>query len=170
MEPDYSQYSLDELYDVLDNINAERYPDRLKIIKEQISVMESNLSQEDPVTLVNVEDSGVSFVINRIGQDDYKVNISITYNLIISYQKTWYNFNFSAKELKYLIKCLTQGIDSSHGNSSIWRSNKVIVKKRKSSVSFCKVRMYRRLFILGFNIVPASISGKIISSLNEVEI
>ncbi len=170
MEPDYSQYSLDELYDVHENIDPQRYPVRLKIIKEQISFKENSLSQEESIALVNVEDSGVSFVINRIGQDDYEVKISITYNFIISYQKTWYNFNFDAMELKHLIKCLTQGIESSHGNSSIWRSNKVIVKKRTTSVSFCKVRMYRRLFILGFDIVPASVSGKIIASLNEVEI
>ncbi len=170
MEPDYSQFSLDELYDVYENIDAEKHPERFKIIREQISFKQDDLSQEEPVDLFNIEDSGVSFVINRAGQNSYEVKISITYNFIISYQKTWYRFNFNSTELKYLITCLTQGIESTHGNSSIWQSNKIIVKKRKSPVQFCKVRMYRRFFILGFDIVPASISGKIITSLNKVEI
>jgi hypothetical protein len=170
MEPDYSQYSLDELYDVFENINSEKYPDRLKVIKELINYKENILPQIKSLVLLDIEDSGVSFVINRVRQDAYEVKISITYNLIISFQKTWYSFNLCSAELKHLITCLTQGIESTHGNSSIWRSNQVIVKKRESSVSFCKVRMYRRLFILGFNIVPASISGKIIASLNEIEI
>jgi hypothetical protein len=62
MEPDYSQYSLDELYDVFENINSEKYPDRLKIIKELINYKENNLPQIKSLVLLDIEDSGVFFM------------------------------------------------------------------------------------------------------------
>ena len=169
MEPDYSQYTLDELHDVHDNIDSVKYPDRFAKIQEQILA-----KQSAPIPEVNdlfkMEDAGISFVINKTECENFKVKIAISYNFIISYQKTLYSFILRAEELQYLIKCLTEGIESKHGNTSIWQANQMIIKKRKTPVKYCKIRMYRRFFILGFNLVPASISGKIIAGLNKIEI
>ena len=169
MEPDYSQYTLDELYDVHDSIDSDKYPDRFAKIQEQILA-----KQCEPVSEVNdlfkMEDAGISFVINKTECENFEVKIAISYNFIIAYQKTWYSIILSAEELKYLIKCLTEGIESQHGNTSIWQANQMIIKRRKTPVKFCKIRMYRRFFILGFNLVPASISGNIIAGLNKFEI
>jgi hypothetical protein len=169
MEPDYSQYSLDELFEVHTSIDSEKYPERFAKIEEQIILKKSELSQ-DVNALFDIEDGGVSLIINKTDDGHFEVKIAITYNFIISYQKTWYSFDLTSQELKHLIKCLTEGIESKHGNTSIWQANQITVKKRKTPVKYCKIRMYRRFFILGFNVVPASISGKIIAALNEIEI
>lgn len=169
MEPDYSQYSLDELFEVHDSIDSDKYPERFEKIKEQIL-----FKQKEPVTevndLFNMKDAGVSFIINKIDGDQFEVKIAITYNFIISYQKNWYSLYLNSEEIKHLIMCLTEGVESKHGKESIWQANQMIIKKRKEPVQYCKIRMYHRFFILGFNIVPASISGKIIAGLNRIEI
>jgi hypothetical protein len=41
-EPRYSNYTLEELYDVLEHIDHERYPERVKKIKEIIQVKAKN--------------------------------------------------------------------------------------------------------------------------------
>ncbi|WP_261844346.1 hypothetical protein [Aliamphritea ceti] len=169
MEPDYSRYSLDELFDVQDRIDSEKYPERFARIKQQI-LSKQRESVQKVNELFNMEDAGVSFVINKTDEDDFEVKVAITYNFITSYQKNWHSFELSSKKLKYLIECLTEGIESKHGSTSILQANQMIVKRRKVPVKFCEVRMYRRFFILGFNIVPTSISGKIITGLNRIEI
>ena len=44
-EPNYSNYSLEELYDVLEHIDHDRYPDRVKKINESIQIK----AKEKPV-------------------------------------------------------------------------------------------------------------------------
>jgi len=42
MNPDYKNYSLIELYDVKENIDKERYPDRYKLLIDEIYLKEQN--------------------------------------------------------------------------------------------------------------------------------
>ncbi len=42
--PDYKTYSLDDLYDVLNNIDKERYPQRVELIEKEIEYRKSNVS------------------------------------------------------------------------------------------------------------------------------
>ena len=39
-EPNYKEYSLEDLYDVLHHINGEKYPDRLAEVKKEIEIKE----------------------------------------------------------------------------------------------------------------------------------
>jgi len=51
MNKDYSEYSLEELYEIKENVNRDLYPDRYIAVKEQIEIRESSgaLSKEDAV-------------------------------------------------------------------------------------------------------------------------
>lgn len=169
MEPDFSQYSLGELFEALDSIDSEKYPERFIKIEEYI-LLKKNEPYQDVKTLLNIEDSDISVAVNKTDDDNFEFKIAITSNFISSYEKTWYSFNLTSQELKHLIKCLTNGIESKHGKTSIWQANQITVKKQITPVKSCKIRIYTRVFILGFSLVPVSISRKIIAALNKVEI
>ena len=51
-KPNYKEYSLNELRQVLQRIDSEKYPDRVKEIKEQIQIHEKNPTEQD---LLNLE-------------------------------------------------------------------------------------------------------------------
>ncbi|WP_133472015.1 hypothetical protein [Paraglaciecola marina] len=169
MEPDYSQYSLGELFEVHGSIDSKKYPKRFAKIEECILLKKCEPSQYVK-TLLNIEDSYVSVAVDKTDDDNFEFKIAITYNFINSYEETCYTFDLTSKELKYLIKCLTNGIESKHGKTSIWQANQITVKKQITPLKSCKIRIYTRVFILGFSLVPVSISGKIIAALNKVEI
>ena len=183
--PNYKEYTLKELYIAKNNISTELHPKKIEEIELAILNKENGIIEEESTDnmgvngsmnqnssneLFNMEDAGVSFMINKIGEDNFEIKIAVQYNFIISYQKTWHRFELSSEKLNYLIKCLTDGIKSKHGNTSIWQANQMFVKRRKVPVKYCEIRMYHRIFILGFRIVPSSISALIIEGLNRIEI
>lgn len=65
MEPDYKSYSLDELYDVKENIDADLYPERFQSLAKEIKSRESKI--DIPVeTGTNEENNSEGGVILRI--------------------------------------------------------------------------------------------------------
>ena len=65
MEPDYKSYSLDELYDVKENIDADLYPERFQSLAKEIKSRESKI--DIPVeTGTNEENNSEGSVILRI--------------------------------------------------------------------------------------------------------
>ena len=85
-------------------------------------------------------------------------------------QKTWYNLRFTDETFKHFQKCLAEGIKSWHGNSTIWQANKIFIKKPNHPYNFRDVRLYRRTFILSFNIVPATLPQKIVRGIVEAKV
>lgn len=120
--------------------------------------------------ILNINDAGVGIVINKLENDLFEVKVSVTYNFLLSSQLTWYRFEFTNEELNNLIQCLVNGVKSSHGNSSIWQANQILIKKPIAPVHFREVNMYRRFFILGFNLVPATFSESIMTRLSEIKV
>jgi hypothetical protein len=51
INPDYSKYSLEELTDILDRIEKEKYPDKVKLIEEQLRMKEANINQDENYSL-----------------------------------------------------------------------------------------------------------------------
>ena len=47
--PDYSKYTLDQLYDVYDHLDRDRYPDRFKVVVDYIEKRKVELSSEKKV-------------------------------------------------------------------------------------------------------------------------
>jgi len=118
--------------------------------------------------ILNVSDSGVDFVVNKI-DESYEVKVSISYNFFISFQKTWYRMILDKKDFEYMVKCLVNGVGSKHGNGSIWQANKMIIKESKPSSPYREIKMYRRIFILGFNIVPASLTPVVLNEIKGIK-
>ncbi|GGP88229.1 hypothetical protein [Shewanella ulleungensis] len=172
MEPKYENYSFEELLDVRKHIDKDAFPERSEKLEIEIKLRQSipkRISTVDTVTIIDIEDTGVHLKIIKKTEDCFLFQLSITYNFIISYQKTWYEMEFSKLALLTLINDLREGNQSWHGNSNIWSANKIFIKKLNHPFHFRDVRLYRRWFILGFNIVPTSLSGNLLGVLYRVE-
>ncbi len=114
--------------------------------------------------------SGVGLNISRRDDDEVEVKIDISYNFGLSFQKTWYNLRFTDDKFKYFQKCLAEGIKSWHGKSTIWQANKIFIQKQNHPNNYRSVRLYRRIFILGFNVVPAMLPQQIVRGIVEARV
>ena len=112
-----------------------------------------------------MKDAGVGLEIGRNEVGDVQVKIDVSYNFFTSYQKNWYTLEFSEEEFKDFQKCLKDGVESWHGRSSIWGAQKIYIKKQNHPNNYRNVRMYRRVFILGFNVVPAALPQNIVAGI-----
>jgi hypothetical protein len=56
MNPDYTKYALVELYDVKDNIDSERYPERYDLLLNEIRKREKNPENEPEPQKLNKKD------------------------------------------------------------------------------------------------------------------
>jgi hypothetical protein len=56
MNPDYTKYALVELYDVKDNIDSERYPERYDLLLNEIRKREKNPEKEPEPQKLNKKD------------------------------------------------------------------------------------------------------------------
>ena len=56
MIPDYTKYSIVELYDVKDNIDSERYPERYDLLLNEIRKREQNPEKEPEPVKINKKD------------------------------------------------------------------------------------------------------------------
>ncbi len=171
MEPNYNKYTLDELYDVEANVDSNRYPERLQNIQSEIKNRGSSTPLvEKSQSIVDIEDAGVHLTLDKVDDDLFEFKLSITYNFLFSYQKTWYKMALNSKDLNTLIHSLKNGIKSWHGNGDLWGANKIFVKKQVAPFQFRDVRLYRRWFIFGFNIVPTTLSNLVLEALYKVEL
>ncbi|MCV2402265.1 hypothetical protein OFY17_05115 [Marinomonas sp. C2222] len=163
MELDFSQYTLGELYEAHEYIDAKAYPERLAEIERQIRKRESESFHS-----FSSDENGVSLTINRASNDTFNVAIHVTYNFLIFYQKNGLVICLTTQELKHLIHCLEKGIESKHGSSNIWGADQIIVKNRKRPANYCAIKIHHRLFVFGFFTVPATLSGKAIAALKGI--
>ncbi|WP_133406747.1 hypothetical protein [Parashewanella tropica] len=170
MEPNYSKYSLEELYDVEANIDSSKYPERLKRIKDEIQLRKPVLlANKQKAPLVDVKDAGVHLTIFNYDENGFELKLSVTYNFLITYQKTWYEIRLTSEQFSDLVYCLKNGIKSWHGSGDLWGASKIFVNEQSSPFQKRDIRLYRRWFILGFCIVPSTLSSVILQALYKVE-
>ncbi|GAB3383338.1 hypothetical protein NCG89_13435 [Spongiibacter taiwanensis] len=112
-----------------------------------------------------MKDAGVKYEVLRIAENEIEVKIDVSYNFLVAFQKTWYEFRFTNEAFRHFQECLEKGVESTHGTSSIWEANKIFIKKQNHPNNYRNVRFYRRFFILGFNIVPAVLSQDIVRGI-----
>ncbi len=65
--PDYSKYTLDQLYDVYDHIDRNRYPDRFKVVVDYIEKKKVELSskkkvKEDKKDFLTIDENEVTYL------------------------------------------------------------------------------------------------------------
>jgi hypothetical protein len=117
-----------------------------------------------------MKDSGVGLNISRTDDGKIKVDIDVTYNFAISFQKTWYCLKFIDEKFKHFQECLQNGVKSWHGESTIWQANKMFIQKQNHPNNYRNVRLYRRFFILGFNIVPTMLPQQIVRGIVDAKV
>ncbi|WP_041590131.1 hypothetical protein [Teredinibacter turnerae] len=122
------------------------------------------------IVIVEVEDAGSQLKVTELPDGNIEVNLDVTYNFAISYQKTCYRLNFSREKFEYFQHCLKNGIKSWHGDSSIWQANKIFIQKQNHPNNYRNVRVYRRFFIVGFNIVPVALSQVVVRAILGVKV
>jgi hypothetical protein len=117
-----------------------------------------------------MKEAGVGLEICRVDDGDIEVNVDVTFNAVLSYQKTWYKLRFTDKEFGHFQNCLKNGIKSWHGRSSLWQANKIFIQKQNHPNNYRNVRMYRRTFILGLHIVPTTLPQEIVRGIIEAKV
>lgn len=114
--------------------------------------------------------AGIKLDISRIENNEIEVKIEVSYSFFLAFQINWYTLRFNDKAFKDFQSCLKNGIKSWHGESSIWRADKIFIKKQNPTNNFRDIRMYQRFFILSFSIVPATFSHEIVRTIVETKV
>lgn len=173
MEPELKTYSLDELYELEESIDAQKHPKRFQDIQAEIDHREQAppiLERPQLECLIDILDAGIHLVVNRLESGSYKLTLSLAYSYLVSDYKASFKMTFSASQLIKFIEALNTGSKSWHGNSDLLGANKVYVKQCSPSLCSREIYLYRRWLVIGFNIVSAQLSETIVQSLIQLDV
>ena len=118
--------------------------------------------------LLSIDDAGVHLEVNRKDDNQFSLKISVKYNFVIAYQKTWMELEFNKFEFKNFVESVVKGVPSKHGYRSLWLSKLIVIKKPLAPVGYREIKLVDRLFIIGFRSVPATFSNRIVSALSSI--
>jgi hypothetical protein len=122
------------------------------------------------IVITEIEDAGAGLKLLERESGCIELKLDISYNFFTAYQKNWFTIFFQKGEFREFQRCLKDGVKSWHGNSNIWQANKIFIKKQNHPNNYRNIRAYRRIFILGFHLIPATLSQAVVSAILEVNV
>ncbi|WP_444909949.1 hypothetical protein [Microbulbifer sp. TRSA005] len=110
-------------------------------------------------------DNGVLVVLSKISADHFELKIDPSYNFAVAYQKTSHLIQMDASELKKFSVDLEQGNKATYGSKSWLGAETITIKKKLSPVQYREIRLVDRVLVIGFHIVPATLTGRLVKGL-----